>query len=72
MGPLNAAGFPGYSNTSLTPSTWLPTDNVKLTITTATTASMTANTTINTLNVSLLGQSDDRSGRQYPDPGRGA
>jgi autotransporter-associated beta strand protein len=52
VGALNAAGFAGYSNTSLTTSTWQPTDNVKLAIAAATTAAMTANTTINTLNVS--------------------
>ena len=51
VGALNAAGFPGYSNTSLITGTWLPTDNVKLTIATATTVPMAASTTINTLNV---------------------
>jgi autotransporter-associated beta strand protein len=51
FGPLNQTGFPGYSNTSASTSTWLPTDNVKFNITAGTTISMAANTTVNTLNV---------------------
>ena len=48
VGPLNQTGFAGYSNVSQATSTWQPTDNVKLTSPTTT---MTASTTINTLNV---------------------